>query len=928
MCHQRCRRYPQQVLVGRDVLCAELDGLLDAARQGDGAALGLLGPAGIGKTSLLEYLATCADGARVLHLNGSPGEMHVPFAGLSQLLTPLLDGLPLLVPAQAAAVESALTVGSPASEAVLGVYMGALNLVTTAAQERPLLVIVDDCHWFDEVSRDALGFVCRRVARDPVVVVMSFRTGEGLPPPPAGVACRTVEGLDASASESLLQQQGHRFSPQLMAWLVQASGGNPLALSDLPHFATSTELAVMALASQPMPVGPRLEAAYSRAFKGLPTEAQRATLIAVVLDDADVRVVERALRSVGLRLDGLAAAEDAGLLKLGAGLVRLRHPLVRSAVTQLVEPILRRAAHQAAAVGLLGSSRLRHREARVWHLAEASVGVDELTAGMLEELAEQAVRQAGYAEATACFEKAAELSEGEHRGRRLLAAANAAFNAGQSVRCRELLQDAVEESRADAPTSTMIHLQAQLDTWSTDPEAAARQLQAQVMQIGALDPILSIKLAVDATAAAALSGQLRLASELAETVGVITRAAGPAAEPAGDLLVGSVQAMRGDGVDALPALDRCRRALQAGDASPDLPQQLVYLATSYHFIDGFDEALPLFEQAITLGRAYGAIAILPFAFAHQASTRYRIGDWDGASSDAFQALTLAADSGRLLDRPIALIMLGMVEAAQGASAARERAREAIEVGESLGARFVVAQGLSILGLLELSSGRPAAAVPPLRACGTMAVELGLMELGYLQWAADLVEALTQSGAGSALPTLAIIEGATHPGTTTIDRALLARSRALAAVDETWDGHFQDALHLHELAPTRPFERARTQLYFAERLRRSRRRKQARPLLSSAWETFDRLRARPWAERAARELAATGATASNHVTRRSDLLTPQELQVAKAAAAGATNRQIADSLFLSQKTVEFHLSAIYRRLELTRADLEQLLANGP
>ena len=474
--------------MGRDVLCAELDGLLDAARQGDGATLGLLGPAGIGKTSLLQYLASRADDARVLHLHGSSGEVHVPFAGLSRLLTPLLDGLPLLAPSQAAAVESALTVGSSTGEAVLGVYMGALNLVTAAAQERPLVVIVDDCHWFDEVSRDALGFVCRRVARDPVVVVMSFRTGEDLPPPPEGVTCRTVDRLDPVASESLLQQHGHRFSPQLVAWLVQASGGNPLALSDLPQFATPTELAVMALASQPMPVGPRVEAAYSRAFKSLPAEAQRATLIAAVLNDADIRVMERALRSAGLSLEGLAAAEDAGLLKLGAGLVRLRHPLVRSAVTQLVEPGLRRAAHQAAAVGLLASSRRRHRQARVWHLAEASVGVDELTAGMLEELADQAVRRAGYPEATACFEKAAELSEGEPRGRRLLAAANAAFNAGQSVHRRQLLQEAVEESQAGAPTSTMIHLQAQLDTWSTDPEAAARLLQAQVTQISELDP--------------------------------------------------------------------------------------------------------------------------------------------------------------------------------------------------------------------------------------------------------------------------------------------------------------------------------------------------------------------------------------------------------------------------------------------------------
>lgn len=915
------------MLLGRDSTCAALDDLLSSLRRGSGGALVLVGPAGVGKTALLDYMAERADDLRVIRSQGVEGEFQLPYAGLSQVLTPLLHLLPSLSPGQAAAVSSALAVGPATGPDPLPSYMGTLNLLAVAASEGPVLVLVDDCHWFDDASIAALTFAGRRLTEDPVLMVLSFRATTALPPPPSGMPLLLLDGLDSDASAGLLRQRGHTVSPEVSRWLLSATGGNPLALCDLPTFATPTELTVMALTAQPAPVGPTLEAAYGRAYRTLASDAQQAALVVAVLDDVDVRVVHRALASLGLTMQALEPAEETGLLQVTAGMLRVRHPLARSAIIQIAPPRLRRAAHLAAAEGLLASSRPRHRDARVWHLAEASLGVDEATAGLLEELAQSAAGQSGYATASATYQRAAELSEGEPRVRRLVAAAESAFNAGEGDQCRQLLQQAVEEAGNFSPSLEVInHLQGRLDTWSADPADAARVLQGQAERVRERDPLLCLKLSVDATAAAALSGQLRLASELAESVNAVAEGLGPGVGLVADLLVGGVRAMRGDGNDALPLLDRCRAAFDVADGGPERLQQLIYLATSYHFIDAFDQAIPLFGRAIALGRELCAIGQLPFALAHSASSKYRLGDWKGAYADATDALGLAEESGRVVDRPIALIMLGMIEAARGDDRARERAEAAIREGTAMGARFVVAQGLSVLGLLELGQGRAGAAIIPLQRCRDMAVELELMELGYLQWAAELVEARTRSGdVPSARQIVQIMQDATHPGTTAIDRALLARSQALIAPHGAWEDEFKAALTLHEEAGTRPFELARTQLCFGERLRRNRRRKDARTQLTAAWEGFSRLGATCWTERASGELRATGSVVGAPIAQRADLLTPQEFQVAQAAVAGATNREIADALFLSQKTVEFHLSAIYRRLGLrSRAELKTLL----
>ena len=379
----------------------------------------------------------------------------------------------------------------------------------------------------------------------------------------------------------------------------------------------------------------------------------------------------------------------------------------------------------AAADGLLASLRPRHREARVWHLAEAAIGVDETTAALLEELGRRGA--AGRLRGSLRH-----LRESRESGRRR--APSSTPSGGRQRRLqrrpvRPLPTTAGTAPRGVAtlpspPSEAITHLQAQLDTWSTDPASAARLLQVQAQRISTLDPILSIKLSVDATAAAALSGQLRLASELAERQ---WRSLAPPGRPPSPPVISWSAASRPCAATAISpcrcliAVDRrsTTHPLPRAGPTPGLPRDVVPLHRRLR---------PRTRRCSTgpslLAREHGAIGILPFAIAHLASSKYRMGEWDAAYADATEALALAEDSGRLLDRPIALVMLGLIDAARGDSRAPERAREAIDGGSAVGAQFVVAQGLSILGLYELSTGHPAAAIAPLEQCGDMAVELG------------------------------------------------------------------------------------------------------------------------------------------------------------------------------------------------------------
>ena len=916
------------MIVGRAEACGRIDALTSDLRRGEGGALMLSGPAGIGKSILLDYAADRAEGMRVIRAKGAPDEAGLTYAGLSQVMTPLLEFLPSLVATQAAAVEAALAIGPAVGADSFPVYAGTLGLFVAAAAVGPIVVIVDDCQWLDSASMRALLFAQRRLQHERVLFLLAARA-DGAPESVGGdLPTLALPGLELGSAAELVEQRGLRVNDEVLGWLVRATGGNPLALLDLPTYLPAEELAVLAIRSEPAPVGPAVSAAYIRAVADMSSTAKDALLIAAMLDENAMPIVERALRFAGLTVTVLSTAEEAGLLSLANGTVRMRHPLARSAVIQSASAKGRRAAHLACAEGLCASARTVDKEARVWHLADATVGADESIAELLEAHARSAMARTGYGAACLINQRAAELSPaGPARTRRLLAAAEAGLAAGlphQSQKLLGLLEGDVAAS--DQCSAAIVHLRGRLQSAAGDPPGAAVVLQHEAERIRDINPALAIQISLDAAFATVLAGDMGRAADAAQLVASIGQALGPGAVAAGDLMVGIVQAMSGAGEDARPRLDAFRAAVDRPQPSVDLLQQLVYLGTAYLMINALDEALTVLDRTVAAARQCGAVGALPFALAMSAATNYRLGAWERGYAQASEATTLADDIGQAPIRPNSQVMLAQIDAARGREKGRSHALTVIREARAMGATFIEAQGLSMLGLLELGIGHPAAAVEPLESCGRLSRQFGVFELGHLQWAAELIEAQVRCGRGAATSeTLDIMRGAVHGGTTRLDQAVLARCEGMVSTNADWESHFLRALELHAGRNVRPFELARTELCFGERLRRQRRRKDARLHLTQAWEIFSDLGAAPWALRASQEIAALGGTAPGPASHAVDLLTPQEFQVAMAVTGGATNKEAANSLFLSPKTVEFHLSAIYRRLGLnSRAELANAL----
>ncbi len=909
-------------MVGRTDACRRVQTLVEGVRAGVGGALVVTGPAGIGKTTLLEFAAEQAQDLLLLRTTGSPAEHGMPYAGLSQLLGPILCHLPALPPVQQAAVRSALGLDPPVGTDVFGVYVGTLALLAAAAVERPVVVLIDDGQWCDSASIEAVLFARRRLAHDPVGFVLATRVDPHGTPPWPGLPALEITGLTPDAARSLLDHHGMALTDDVLDWLVRSTGGNPLALLDVPTYLPPAELALQALRGQEAPVGPALTAAYGHVMATMSPDQRQALVIAAMLDHADIAILITALASADLRPALLEDAEDAGMVRLSTAAVQMRHPLTRSAVIASCPPSARRAAHRACAEGLRRSSRPADAEARVWHLADAALGPDEAIAVQLEDLATIATGRTGYAAACLTSQRAAELSDpGEGRTRRLIAAAAAGLAAGLPEQSQALLAALGHELGATRRQQLQIaHLRGRLRAAAGDPPGAARDLHEQARVSRRTDPDLAVQLAVDSAFAAVLAGEMELAAGAGDLIASIDGDA--STDALADLIVGTAMAMGGAGNDALPVLDRCRSVFDIPDPPTQLLQQVIYLGTAYSLINRFDLAIPLLDRGIGIGRRRGALGVLPFALAMSATTAYRTGDWDAGYAQACEAAALAQDTGQTHIRPNATVMIAQIDAARGLERARADAGAVIRESSAMGATFIRAQGLSMLGLLELGRGDPASAIAPLQECGRLSRQFGLFELGHLQWAAELIEAQLRCGISDDIPeTLEIMRGAAHPGSTSLNRALLLRCEAMVATDPSWENSFAEALVLHRGANVRPFELARTQLCFGERLRRQRRRRDAREYLSQAWETFTALGAGTWANRAGQEIAALGGHTPRPVSHVTDLLTPQELQVAVIVAGGATNREAAGALFLSQKTVEFHLSNIYRRLGLrTRAEL--------
>lgn len=929
-------------LVGRDKERDQLRSVLADAAGGTARALVVRGDPGVGKTRLLDAAVAAADGFRVIRIAGHEAESEIPYAALSLLLAPLLDGLGGLPAPQAAALQGALNLGAGGAGDRLAVAAATLGLLAQAAEERPLLLGVDDAHSLDLPTLEALVFSVRRMRAEPIAVLVTARSPVDTTPLVerwlTGLPELVVDGLDLAAARLLL---GPRTTLSRATW--EATAGNPLALLEL------SAAGARALPVEPVRLSTRLMHAYERRMAGLPEPTRRALLLVAVAGSADDAVAE-ALAEQGLDLADLEPAEAADLLvgddaRRGPG-PHFRHPLIRSAVYHAAAPGRKRGAHRALATvhGRRGGPGPAER--RAFHLAAATPGVDEEVAAQLTAAARHAAARNNHVTALALLERAARLSPtGPGRTRRLLEAAVCAQTAGSVAAATPLLDLALLETDDPDLITAARHLQCRVQMWSGQPTEARDELLHLADLTLAADPARSAAMRSQAAVLSLTVGDQHLGlAAAARAAGQVQALPLPQRMPIA-LVHALALALAGDSAAARALLDECEPALAAADplAIDQLP---VVAANTYASIEEPVRARQWLEAGVRGTRSAGAVGLLPFLLTWLAAACWRDGDWAGGLTHAHAAVELSQETGWTTEEPEALAVLALLEAGLGTDdACRAHAVRARRLGAAAGMRIVEARAEQALGLLELGAGRADAAVAHLTVTAEFALTHGLGSPVLLDWAGDLVEAHVRAGSPErARRALAVLDreaaAAGRPGA----RAVALRCRALVGGDDdAAEAALVEALGWHESAG-RPFDEARTRLCLGEHLRRRRRLAPAREALADARRVFARLGAAAWVARADAELRAAGTRTPGH--RRSEphtnevraarsgpaaplRLTPQELQVALVVAAGSTNAEAAAQLFLSPKTIEYHLSNAYRKLGIrSRAELVRAVLSAP
>ena len=904
-------------------MCERIDAFLADARRGDGGALLLRGPPGIGKSSLLAYASSSADGMRLLSATGVESESRIPFAGLAALLHPLLSRLSALAPDRRAALARALAL-QPASADRFAVGLATLELLSLVADESPVCAIVDDAHWLDSDSLDALRFTARRLTSDPVALLIAVRDGEEADVAVAGVEQVDVGGLDARAGETLLEDVLRGPIPSSIARkLVEATGGNPLALVELAALSDRTRLTDLAGLERPLPIGPQISRAHSRRIEALPFETQRALSCAAVIGSPEMAEVAGVLRRLGLETSALSEAERAGLIDIEEGELHFAHPLLRAAAYHALPGPERRIAHLAVAetIGEAGSS-IR----RAWHLATAVAQADEKVASLLEAAGAESRARGAPAAAGAALRKAAHLSpDTEDRVRRLMEGAGDFHVAGRVEEGVAMLAEAAERTTDRLARSDIEHLRVRLTLLSSPCTRTRDGLVAQAESIAGLDGRRAAALLLDASMLSVMAGQPHRALELARLARPAAGRQHPEAlQLRADYCLGVGLVLCGQGPAAEPLLDRAEALTWPGDVVAD-GYHAVAASQLNSWRERHGEARAQLERLVERARRESILTLLPYALAGVAEAAFALGEWNLALASAAESVELAEEVGQLTELAHSLARLAHVEAGLGREAAcREHLERASQLARELEIGSIRTLAGTTRGLLELGLGRPREAAGVLRDTGRFSLANGLMEPGVSMWAGDLAEACARADAlDEAQAALSVLQDQAAGNRRSAALAVVARLRGILAAPDDYAAHFAAALEWHDRMPL-PFEVARTRLCFGERLRRDRHRIEARDQLHLAHETFEQLGASPWVHRTRVELQAAGEAVTPGTPQTAEL-TPQELQVALLVSEGATNREVAASLFLSPKTVEVHLTHTYRKLGVrSRTELARVL----
>jgi len=870
----------------------------------------------MGKTALLEYAARQAGSMRLLAARGVEFEADVPFAGLHQLLGPALGLLDRLPPTHASALRSSLGLGPRTEADRLIIGAAALGLISAYADEAPLLITVDDAQWLDRASSEAVGFAARRLVADPVAILIAVREGEESPLLAAGLPDLRLDGLDEAAAAELLERAGAgALSADQSRRLLQATGGNPLALIELGPEAHR----VSASQHENLPVATSVERAYLRRADGLSDSARRVLLLVAASGTPGIALVQRAAAALGIGPGYLDEAEAAtALVAQLEGRIEFVHPLARAAVYHAASPGERRAAHRALAGAMVDPDDV---DRRAWHLAAAATGWDEEAATALEEAARRARESTGYAAAAGALSEAARLTESvQLRASRLFNAADNAWLGGRGEQAVELL----DEARKLAPTE---ELRVGIDTLSG--HIAMRRgsvvegyevLVAAARAIETHDRLKAIRILGDASISSFGAGDpTRMMTAARRALDLVQPEDPPLTAIFAHVGYGALAILTGQGADG-PKHLRESVALFA-QLPPDISDPLALLCAGVAglFLREAEAGRDLLDRALVQARDHAPTAALPvvlFMLGRDAAATDR---WPLARANYEDSVRVGRETTQFTWRAGAVAGLAWLDALEGREdECRAHAAEAAQLAETYGMALYTAWSMIALGQLELGLGHPEEALKHLSACQEFLAEVSISDPDVSP-APDIVDALVRLGrVDEARKVAERFEPAAQAKGQPFALARAARARALVADDRGYMKEFEAAIHHHE-ATLDTFERARTQLYFGERLRRTRRRVDARERLRAALRAFDQLGAAPWAERAMAELQASGETARVRDDRYRQQLTPQELQVALTLAEGTTTKEAAARLYLSPKTVEYHLRHVYDKLEIRSRD---------
>ena len=911
------------MLHGRGKQCAVVDELLSKARNGHGGALVIRGEAGIGKTALIEYAAEHASDMLVLKCPGLNSESDLQFAGIQRLLWPVRANMSSLPVGQRELLRRAVALGEAADRDRLLISVGVLALLVEIAQGKPLLCLLDDAHWLDQSSAHVLAFAAQRLGADSIAMLFAASDDDAATLHPARLPEMRLPGLDQAAATALLADAvSVGLSPAVCQALLEETAGNPLGLLEISAGLSMAQLTGQHPLPEPIDVGARVEQAFIRQVRRQPPAVQMLLLVAAAEDKAELRVVLPAARALGIGPEILDQAQAAGLLRVDGTEVSFSHPLVRGAVYRGAPSGQRRAVHKALAAALEGDDAA---DRRAWHLAAATTGPDDAVAEALEWSADQARHRGGYGAAARAWRRAADLTAApEPRARRLVAAAHGAALAGQPGLARDLLERASHLTRQVPVRADINHQRGFLELTGGLPVEAYAVFAAGAELIISLDPARAGMLLAEASQAAWTAGDLtRLAEAGRRLTNLQTPDGGVVA--VAQMVVGLGSLLRGETASAVLLL---RKGVRQAEDSGQL--HALRLAAGVAMFTGDDErAEVLLAGLAARARAEGAVGALPVLLAPLASLQMWSGRHAAASASANEGLRLALDAGQHNPAAHHRGVLAWIAAVEGrVEECRDAASTALAlaVDHHLGAETATATWA--LALSDLGMGRPAEAMERLRRLVADGPGSG-HPLVTVFASADLVEAAVRAGrpdqARAALATLEDWSSRTGAIST---GALAARCRALVPTSNQTDGHFTEALALHSQG-CRPFDTARTELLYGQHLRRSRRKTESRSYLQAAVEGFERLGAKPWAQLARAELRASGVTVSKHDSSATSRLTSQELQILRLVGQGATNREVAAQLFLSPRTVGYHLHKIFTKLGISsRTELVRLQAHEP